>query len=461
MSQESVKYSLNSKLGSYKDLSFYFDFLDVNLVDNFSYVTGSGSDWTGVFENQSPNNSVENYYATATASSGISELDSSGKLVGFLDQTGLKTYESNLQIPLNDIDLSASCFIVDFSFDEEVQSGIIFGAYEKEQLQLPDLSYVTGAKGFNVGVTERGHLFVNAYSKDGDFVEVFTDLELSKRNVISFGNDKDEFYISLFDFSNNTKKRRRKKTQREYLKSPQFINIGGSKTTYTDQSVDNKTFFGHIRSICGFSKKIYDDYNLYTGFLSEYSFNSGLESTIYSDYLSGEISTHRTGIVGYGENILTGIEKKANSKLQISHVSTGSINVQEGEIYNLLNKNSIIKRGYLDESIKNVYNPTGTSAYDTLGFFDSNTGVDLYEEIIEEEVNTGEYTFKEITIETGTLRNIETIEKIYIETGINYKEPDSSGLSFILDIEDFNTHIYMGVYSGISIEEEIIRKFYL
>ena len=137
-----------------------------------------------------------------------------------ISNEGFKLYENNIRIPTNNIDLSNSCFLADFSFTGAIESGILFGSYETEEVQLPDLSYITVNRGYNVGVTDRGHLFVNGASSNGSFVEVFQDIELSKRNVVSFGSQNNNFYISYFDFFKNKPITKVKSFDKKNLKTP-------------------------------------------------------------------------------------------------------------------------------------------------------------------------------------------------------------------------------------------------
>ena len=45
---------------------------------------------------------------------------------------------------------------------------------------------VTGAKGYNLGINDRGNLFYQGFSDEGDFIYTANSIELAKRNIIGF-----------------------------------------------------------------------------------------------------------------------------------------------------------------------------------------------------------------------------------------------------------------------------------
>ena len=437
MSKESIKYTLTSKLGLYDDLVFCYDFLDSGFSDNQVTATGSYFDWTGVLINGTPSASSGDYYALVLDASEESFHLTTGECASFVSSNGFDLRESNLKIPTNNIDLSDCSFIVDFSFESDVSSGIVFGSYEKEEIQLPDLSYVTGSKGFNVGVTDRGHLFVNGYSKNGDFLKVFNNIELSKRNVISFGNSNDNFYISYLDFFADKAVTVTKNVNNFYIQSPEFIYFGGTNNHYEETQPENKTFNGYLNSVYGFSRKVSDIYNLFTGFVSDYQYESG-ENVFYEyQYLSGENLTYQTGVTGYQENIFTGNEYTGHSEQHVNYNITGTDSVQEGSHYLSLDSGVLLDVGYLDPSIENFYSPTGSSAFDTIGLLNNQTSVNLYEKEETIEDFTGEYSYAEFSGLTGTFDLVESSEVVYGDTGFYEQKPDSSGLYFNLSSSDF------------------------
>ena len=193
MSEESIKYSLSSVLGGYSDLEFCLD-SEHSVVE----ATGSGSFWTGYFPNLSPADDEYRNIALILNGTGSSKVDAIANSNNLIDNNGLSLMDTNLKIPLRDLDLSESSFILDFQMEGEVSSGILFGAFEKEVLLLPDSSYITGSKGYNFGITDRGHLFVQGFSLNSGFVEVFTDIELSERNVFCFNHSSNLIVSSTY-----------------------------------------------------------------------------------------------------------------------------------------------------------------------------------------------------------------------------------------------------------------------
>ena len=61
----------------------------------------------------------------------------------------------------------------------------------------------------------------------------------------------------------------------------------------------------------------------------------------------------------------------------------------------------------------------------------------MYEKYEDIEEFTGEYSYVEISGVTGTFNIVETSSVIYQDTGYYDQKPDSSGLYFDLDSEDF------------------------
>lgn len=448
MEQESIKYSLIKNIGL-TNFEFYFDFFDSGQAQNSVFATGELANWTGCFENRNFIEGKEDYHALVFQATGASESGALTAASQSFSNEGFKLYENNIRIPTNNIDLSNSCFLADFSFTGAIESGILFGSYETEEVQLPDLSYITVNRGYNVGVTDRGHLFVNGASSNGSFVEVFQDIELSKRNVVSFGSQNNNFYISYFDFFKNKPITKVKSFDKKNLKTPSYIHLGGSKKNYQVNDEKTPTFKGNLNFFCGIGKNLGDLYNTYTGFLSDYIFNSGANNFIEYTYLSGFDNVYKTGVTGYSYEEATGVEYKSKNNINLIINSTGTGVVAEGGVYEKLdqNNNSLTKEGYLDESIQNVYNITGTQLIDTLGLTISQTGIDLYESEESLNENTGNYTFLNQIAQTGVLDEILTSTSIYAQTGYYQKEPDSSGINFELNSDDFKKNFlyYKGV----------------
>ena len=109
---------------------------------------------------------------------------------------------------------------------------------------------------------------------------------LIDNGVVARNNDK--FYISYLDFFADKAVTVTKNVNNFYIQSPEFIYFGGTENHYEATQPENKTFNGYLNSVYGFSRKVSDVYNLFTGFASDYQYESG-ENVFYEyQYLSGE-----------------------------------------------------------------------------------------------------------------------------------------------------------------------------
>lgn len=449
MSLDSVKYTLQSKYGGYEELVFYFDFLDTGVVSNV-FATGSGADWRASINNFSPLYSGNNTASIINAT-GESEAIAINKAETFINSSGFDLNESNIKIPLNGVDLTNTSIILDFSFHEDVSSGVLFGAYEKEEVQLPNNSFVTGSKGYNVGVTDRGHLFLQGYSVFGDFVEVFSDKELTNRNCLSIDFRANKISLGFFNFFEQKREVFTKNVSEFNFKSPDFLYLGGTKISNEITNPENTTFGGKLNAIYGFSKKISNIYDVYEGFLSDYFFEEG--GTGFLDYqiFSGQERTYKTGVVGYEYFNYTGFEPTSRLSSLIGYSVSDTGTTAEGEIYQQISQDGrvIANIGYLSESISNQYNPTGFEPIDTLGLQLYSTGVNTYEAAESLNQNSGQYEYTLPSAVFGETKILSGVENVYQATGEYFNIPDSSGLNFGLESIDFKpNYIY---YKGIKL----------
>jgi hypothetical protein len=67
-----------------------------------------------------------------------------------------------------------------------VTGGVLFGSLDKSTSETINGEVITGSKGYNFGVTDRGNLFYQGFDRGGDYIYVASDIELAKRNIISF-----------------------------------------------------------------------------------------------------------------------------------------------------------------------------------------------------------------------------------------------------------------------------------
>jgi hypothetical protein len=454
MSNQSLQYILSKPLNKGDVSGFYYDFQDSGIEDTID-ATGGYIDWTGYFSNQHP--LFEDYSYPAIAPYPAIALSATGfpftpqlakeKALSFIDGNGLQLSSTNLKIEKNTTNFDGFSMILGFEFSGEVSNGILFGSFEKEEIQLPNNSYETGSKGFNLGVTDRGHLFVQGYSKKGQFAEIINK-ELTKKNYIGIGISRGNINVSIFDFFENKHFVKSINLGKEYISCPEYFYFGGSEQYYASENTHQTTFNGYINRILGLNEYLttQDLFEATKGMVGDYTFVSGGSGSNTEQRVTGETITYKTGIIGY-ETIVTGTGEVLTGVPYITgqYSVTGSKNVVEGQKYesNLYTGNKYISEvGYLDPSLRGSYSPTGEDANSILGLTDTGSSVSEYN------LNTGtfyQYTGVELYGEspiTGTLGEVSGVEYSY---GINttyYSIPDSSGVTFNINANNLK-HDYI------------------
>jgi hypothetical protein len=202
MSEKGVDYSLHKRLGSNDRLLVFYNFSGMSnrhigneLDDGINY---------GVIENCEPAIDTGVYsgvvcgFGSSVAGAKTFTTDT------FLQGNKANLEKSNLKItgaasiPYND-----NSIIFDFEFNNKgVDDCVLFGSLEKTSTTI-NSEVITGAKGFNFGVTKRGKLFYQSFDRGGDFIYTADSIELSKRNVISLAIGRASLDISRHDYLNN------------------------------------------------------------------------------------------------------------------------------------------------------------------------------------------------------------------------------------------------------------------
>ena len=457
MSSESLKYVLSNGFKSKDDLAFYFDFKDETLDDRV-YATGGGSSWTGVIDNFDPSYDTGIHNAFLLNGTGSTISESTGNSVSFLGEKGIDLSLSNIMINKESFDFSSMSMVLGFEFEGEVSNGILFGSFEKEELQLPDSSYVTGAKGFNLGVTDRGNLFLQGYSNKGQFVEVIPK-ELSKKNYVGVSIKQGLFSLSVFDFCKKNQYTYTKNIDVSYFDEPESFYFGGSKEYFNQSEEEETTFDGYLNLAIGLDKYFTSSslLDITRGALGEYFFNSGSSGEIVNNVLVDEVTIYKTGIIGY-QLVQSGQLELQSSPQYLTGVITpsGSSIVQEGDKYQTFKQaiNSSGERlfeykqelGYIDSSSQGVYSPTGQDAQSILGLQDTGSEISGF---IEQTGLFSESLFADLYEEiplTGVLKEVSGVQYVYEDQTGYYTNPNTSGVSFSIDSEGLHKDYiyYMG-----------------
>ena len=202
MSQSGLHYSLNLTFGNTQRLLVHYDFSGMSGRHIGNELDGSLN--YGVIENCDPANDTGLYSGVVVGVGGTvaaAKLFTTGT---FLNNNKANLAASNLKITgTNSIPLSNCSALVDFELNSDVTDCVLFGSLEKTSDTIND-QVITGAKGYNVGITDRGKLFYQGFNKKGDFIKTFDSVELSKINVISFSVGSNNVSFARMDYLNNS-----------------------------------------------------------------------------------------------------------------------------------------------------------------------------------------------------------------------------------------------------------------
>jgi hypothetical protein len=470
MSEKALNAILLNSLGSNQRLSALYDFEGASAL-SIGFVTGPDGNVTGTYPNSIYSNQPSLHTGFLLGATGINNsavinkatdiFDSSSSLGDKLDLT-----YGNFQVPLNGLNAADMSVIIDFEFqDGNIDDGIILGCFKTGSTVISS-NEIRHSQGFNIGVTDRGHLFCQTYSDRGDSIKVASSIELSKRNLIGVSVDRDIINVSHFDYFNSLTQEVEVRVSEEFvdneairLVSPDSLSLyfGGSDTYF--RSTDNKTatFSGSLHGLAIFSGFIDPLFlkELGEGLIGSYFENAAVETS--AERVTGYSQTivYKTGITGYNYNstgtleIITGREEFTGS---ISLTSSESRS--EGERYYkyyTLN-NGGVKTFYKEELGKlhsnsgYIYYPTGEGAYDTLGLNDVSESIQTYAEV------TG-ITQEKITIDlygktplTGVLSEVSGVTQTALTETVTFVEPASSGVNLTENSDGFkkNYIYYMG-----------------
>lgn len=377
MSAQALSYILDNSSVTRERLKCYYDFSKTGL---FVARTGASGNYFAHMRNIFPSSNTGNNPATilnhSSAVSG-SVLPIVTGTTGFLFREGSGDFtRSNVlisgQIPIqyNDCSMIFCCENTGYS------AGILFGSFEKTTDVVAGQTYI-GSKGFNFGINDRGHLFFQSLSDRGEYIYCADSLELSNRNVVSLSVGAGEVEICRFDYLNQEFDCQSFPVTTEFVKNSETAYLGTSKTFYKAPNVFTRTFSGYLNSAAIFSGKLSSEalYALGSGLIGEYYYQ---QTGVYQ--LTGQITgyntvyTYETGVTGWTTGI-TGY-KLLNLGYSIptgDYVEVSTNTVWEGETgmfyYSVGSGKYLEIQGLLDTNVSG-YNPTGVSAFATLGLQD-------------------------------------------------------------------------------------------
>lgn len=437
--------SLNLKmqaLGSNKRLSAFYDFsYSSSEID----ALGSAGVFTGVLPNSSQSHNPSLHTGYVLGSQGSDEPTSKAIALNLLNNDKLNLSASNLQIPLHDQSLNKLSMILDFEFSQSVNNGILVGCLKKGSETVDNVAH-RNSEGFNVGVTDRGHLFCQTFSSEGDSINVFKNIELSKRNLVGVSVSENALSVSYFDYFNSLTKKVEIPIDKDYTSDVDSIVIGGSDDYFRSSSAATPTFSGslnHLAIFSGFFEgEILQD--LGESFLSDYVYVA--ESSVTQQRVTGysETITYRTGITGHNYSSTGTLTIETGRETFTGSFSAGSSsNKKEGDRiykYYTLNNGDVKtfykeELGQLHSNSGYLYYPTGEGAYDTLGLNDISQSIQSYSEVTGMSREGGSSSIiidlYEKTPLVGVLSEISGVVRSPLQESFNVVTPASSGFSFV------------------------------
>jgi len=458
MSDKGLYFKLQESLGSNQRLSAFYDFtFDSSDEDN---VQGSSNFYTGVQVNSTYANdsSLHTGFLLGSIDNGKSSCER--KVSGILQGDKLNLTSGNFQVPLDGLNAKNLSALIDFEFaDGDIDDGIIMGCLKTGEETIDSFDIET-SEGFNIGVTDRGHLFCQTFGPNGDSIDVLHSIELSKRNLIGVSANESFITLSSFDYFNNLVKSLEIPVNENYIGSTSVLNFGGSDSYFRSTNNTTATFSGSLNNLAIFSGYMEEQFlkDLGEGVLGSYSFTAGSTTTEQRVTGYSETIVYKTGITGYDYvstgtlEIITGREEFTGSTTAASDESK-----VEGERYYkyyTLNNGSVEtfykeELGKLHSNSGYIYYPTGEDAYDTLGLNDVSESIAAYTEV------TG-MTQDKITINlfgknplTGTLSEVSGVTQVALEESYSVSTAASSGISLAGESEDLKKNFiyYMGTRS--------------
>tara|TARA_B100001778_G_C18605368_1_gene639480 strand:+ start:14564 stop:15940 length:1377 start_codon:yes stop_codon:yes gene_type:complete len=444
MGLSGVQYAINHNFTNNDPLLVYYD---------FSSGTGTSLAFTedvdAVINNQDPSINTGAFSGIIINSRAGSEAASKTYATGeFLTSNKARLSTSNIKVPTSTLNYNSLTAIFDFEFDtaHPVTGGVLFGALEKTS-QTINGEVITGAKGYNFGINDRGKLYYQGFDRHGDFMHMASDIELSKRNLISFSLDSNILEMTRVDYLNQKIHSRNYIVDTSFIANSDNFFLGGSNTFYKTSSSSDTTFSGFINEFALISGYISTDIvkSIGSGMIGEYFFSSG--SPTIKQQITGysESIIYKTGITGYDFNQTGTLTITTGRSMQTgSFASDSTSSVEEGDkyfkYYTLDNGDAKTfykeEIGFLNPTSGFNYAPTGSGAFATLGLNDISASINTFTETtgIEGAGNVTIPLYKSL-IQTGTLNEISGITTTALTETISVPAIPISGIVLSGDSE--------------------------
>ena len=394
MSKKALDYSITQAFGSNQRLLAFYDFSGMSGRHIGSKLEG-GLDFA-VIENCDPAADTGVYSGIVTVGIG-SVVEVKDFATGtFLPNDQAHLSEANIKVNTPSVDYSSLSTLVDFDFTGIVNDCILFGSLEKTTNEVNGVDFNTGAKGYNVGITKRGHLFFQGFDKRGQYVNTANSIELGPRNIVSFSVGANSVSLSRYDQLNDTFQSEAFPIDTTFIANNDEFYIGGANEYFrggaNGPSGEFKTASGiNLNSFCLFSGKIPNStmFAISSGLIGEYF--TSTTSPVVNKRITGynQSITYKTGITGYDyENTSSISIATGDYMLTGNFFGATSVNTGEGDryfIYKNIEKSGVKtfskeEVGFLHPDSGYQYLPTGDNAFATLGLQNVEGAVSEYVE---------------------------------------------------------------------------------
>ena len=313
MSEKGLNYSLRDTLGDNENLFVFYDFSGLS-NGNIGIDNRGPSLNYAVIENSEPAIDTEVYSGVLVGLGSTVQAVTTFATGEFLLNDKGNLSKSNLQITGTDLFPYSNCSVIlDFEFNGEASDCVLFGSLEKGSSTIND-EIITGARGFNFGITDRGKLFYQGFGRDGDFIYTSSELELSKRNIVSFSLGFNQLTMCRYDFLNQQIEKDDFTLDTSFIANNSGFYIGGS-----DQYFRGNNGFFETSDIS------LNSFALLSGYISPstiFSLGSGMIGNYFNEVVP---ATTDSRITGYDQTVVykTGITG-------YDYKDTGSVNLSTG-----------------------------------------------------------------------------------------------------------------------------------
>ena len=389
MSTQGLNFQIKESFGDNQRLSAFFDFTDFSSSLTSAERSSSSSDeFTGFLINSSISNDPSLHKCFALGATASVSSSAETKIDHIINSSECNFTSGDFLIPLDGLNLNNISTIVDFNFCESVTGGVLVGAYGLGETTRQGETFTTSS-GFNVGVTDRGHLFLQYLNReDEETIKVLYNAELSKRNIIGISANKTQLSLSYFDYFNDLVKTIEVPVNENSISFTGDLLLGGTNEFY-----QNDEFSGNLNSFMILSGA-YDPLilkDIGEAALSEYIFNA--EQVNSYSRVTGYSSSivYKTGITGYEYEVTGTLTiNTGRETFQMSSSLSSSEPLEEGEKYfkyYTFNNGSTTSQykeelGVLVDGSGYIYHPTGEDAYDTLGLNDVSSSIQTHAETL-------------------------------------------------------------------------------